>query len=68
MLQSGTVHGVLSWFTADFGGASVSNAALTGSHWHQAFHPLCEDMHVQEGDVVSMLIDDEGFAWAVREG
>ena len=68
VLQSGTVHGVLSWFTADFGGASVSNAALTGSHWHQAFHPLCEDMHVQEGDVVSMLIDDEGFAWAVREG
>ena len=38
--RAGTVHGVLTWFSADFGAAAVTNAPTSGSHWHQAFHPL----------------------------
>ncbi len=64
--KSGTINGVLSWFAADFGNAAVSNAPYSGSHWHQAFHPLPEDIHVEEGEDVSMLIDDDGFAWIMR--
>lgn len=65
--RRGIVHGILSWFDADFGGAAVSNAPRTGSHWHQAFHPLAEDLAVDEGETISLLIDDEGYAWAVRD-
>jgi type II protein arginine methyltransferase len=61
--KSGTVHGVLSWFAADFGNAVVSNAPGSGSHWHQAFHPLQEEVRVKEGDPLSLLIDDGGFAF-----
>jgi type II protein arginine methyltransferase len=63
---AGTVHGVLSWFAADFGGAIVSNEPFSGSHWHQAFHPLPEPIQVEAGEEVSVLIDDGGFAWAAR--
>jgi type I protein arginine methyltransferase len=65
--KSGTIHGVLSWFAADFGGASVSNEPFSGSHWHQAFHPLPEEIRVEEGDEVSLLIDDGGYAWVARQ-
>ncbi|MBC8038774.1 MAG: ribonucleotide-diphosphate reductase subunit beta [Rhizobiales bacterium] len=65
--RAGAVHGVLSWFAADFGTAVVSNAPYSGSHWHQAFHPLPEEVHVEEDDEVSMQIDDDGFAWVTRE-
>ena len=64
--KSGRIHGVLSWFAADFGGAAVSNAPYSGSHWHQAFHPLPEEIQLDEGEEVSMLIDDGGFAWVER--
>jgi type II protein arginine methyltransferase len=64
--QAGTVHGLLSWFAADFGGAIVSNEPFSGSHWHQAFHPLPEPLQIEEGETVSVLIDDGGFAWASR--
>jgi hypothetical protein len=64
--STGTIHGLLSWFSADFGAATVSNEPFSGSHWHQAFHPLAEDIAVEEGDSISMLIDDGGYAWAER--
>ena len=63
---TGTVHGLLSWFAADFGAGTVSNEPLSGSHWHQAFHPLSEDIAVEAGDSISILIDDGGFGWAER--
>jgi type I protein arginine methyltransferase len=63
---SGTISGVLSWFAADFGGAIVSNEPGSGSHWHQAFHTLPEDIHVEAGAEVSLLIDDGGFAWVAK--
>lgn len=65
--KTGTVHGLLSWFTADFGAASVSNQPSSGSHWHQAFHPLPEEMLVDEGEVLSVLVDDQGYAWITRQ-
>lgn len=64
--KSGTVHGVLSWFTADFGAASVSNQPSSGSHWHQAFHPLPDEMRVDAGEVLSVLLDNQGYAWISR--
>ncbi len=64
--DTGTVHGLLSWFSADFGAATVSNEPFSGSHWHQAFHPLAEDIAVETGDSISILIDDGGFGWAEK--
>lgn len=63
---SGRVHGLLSTFTADFGAAAVSNEPSSGSHWHQAFHPLPEVMMVDAGEHMSVLIDDQGYAWITR--
>lgn len=63
---TGTVSGVLSWFSADFGGAIVSNEPGSGSHWHQAFHTLPEDIRVEAGGEMSLLIDDGGFAWVAH--
>jgi type I protein arginine methyltransferase len=65
--RPGTVHGLLSWFAADFGSASVSNEPFGVSHWHQAFHPLPEDIAVEAGDELAVLIDDAGFAWVARQ-
>jgi len=63
---SGTVHGLLSGFRADFGAAAVSNEPSSGSHWHQAFHPLPEAMTVDAGEHLSVLVDDQGYAWITR--
>ena len=65
--KSGTVHGLLSWFAADFGAASVSNEPSSGSHWHQAFHPLPDEMRVDAGEVLSVLVDNQGYAWVTRQ-
>lgn len=64
--SSGTAHGLLSWFTAQFGGALIGNEPFSGSHWHQAFHPLPEEMTIIEGEDISLVIDDGGFAFATR--
>ena len=64
--DTGTVHGLVSWFAADFGAATVSNEPFSGSHWHQAFHPLAQDIAVEAGDSVAVLIDDGGYAWAEK--
>jgi type II protein arginine methyltransferase len=65
---NGTVHGVLSWFSADFGASAVSNAPGSGSHWHQAFHPLHDPIDVAAGERLTALLDDEGYAWVARCG
>jgi type II protein arginine methyltransferase len=64
--SSGTAHGLLSWFRAEFGGALVANELFSGSHWHQAFHPLPAEMAIEEGEDISLMVDDEGFAFATR--
>ncbi len=64
--SSGTAHGLLSWFSAEFGSASVANEPFSGGHWHQAFHPLPAEMTITEGEDISLLIDDGGFAFASR--
>jgi type II protein arginine methyltransferase len=64
--ESGVAHGVVSWFTADFGDAHISNEPFSGSHWHQAYHPLPQEMTLEEGDSVHLLIDDDGFATVTR--
>ncbi len=64
--SAGTISGVLSWFSADFGGAVISNEPGSGSHWHQAFHTLPDDIKVEEGEEISLHVDDGGFAWAAK--
>lgn len=64
--SAGTINGVLSWFSADFGGAVISNEPGSGSHWHQAFHTLPDDIAVEESEEISLHIDDGGFAWVTR--
>ena len=64
--SDGAVHGLLSWFKADFGAGIVSNKSGVSSHWHQAFHPLAEELAVRRGDRLSVLIDDSGHANASR--
>ena len=64
--STGTAHALLSWFTAQFGCALVANEPFSGSHWHQAFHPLPEEMTITEGENISLVIDDGGFAFATR--
>lgn len=59
--RSGVVHGLLSWFTLDFGGHIVSNSVHLDSHWHQAFHPLAKPVRVEEGDRVRMMLDHRGI-------
>jgi hypothetical protein len=64
--ETGTLHGVLSWFMADFNGARAANQPFSGSHWHQAYHPLPQEMRVIKGETVLVSLDDEGFATVVR--
>jgi type I protein arginine methyltransferase len=65
-IAGGTAHGVLSWFEADFGGAVTSTEPRSGSHWHQAFHPLADDVDFEAGAALSLTIDDEGYAWMAQ--
>jgi type II protein arginine methyltransferase len=67
-VADGTINGVLSWFSADFGGAITSTEPTSGSHWHQAFHPAAEDIHVHRGDTLLLEIDDTGYVWLARTG
>lgn len=61
-LENGTAHGLLSWFEANFGGATVTNEPFSKSHWHQAFHPLQNEISVRAGQELNLCIDDGGFA------
>jgi type II protein arginine methyltransferase len=63
---SGTAHGLLSWFSTEFGSATVHNEPFSGSHWHQAFHPLPAEMTIREGEELSLAIDDGGHALVAR--
>jgi protein arginine N-methyltransferase 1 len=60
--RSGTIHGVLSWFAAEMGAATLTNEPYVGGHRHQAFHPLEEQMDVAAGDLVTVVLDDDGRA------
>ncbi len=64
--SSGTAHGMLSWFSAEFGSATVHNEPFSGSHWHQAFHPLPAEMTIKEGEELSLMIDNGGYALVAR--
>jgi type I protein arginine methyltransferase len=66
LTETGTLHGFLSWFEADFAGHTVTNAPGRRSHWKQAFHPLPDPLHVQAGSQLSALFDDYGQAMVTR--
>lgn len=61
-LENGRAHGLLSWFEANFGGAMTNNEPFSGSHWHQAFHPVQNELRVRAGQELDIRIDDDGFA------
>ena len=62
----GTIHGLLSWFAADFGADVVTNRPSTRPssrcHWHQAFHPLTEPLAASHGELLAIDVDDRGHA------
>ena len=62
--RAGTVHGLVSWFSADLGAATITNEPYVNGHWHQAFHPLPTDLPVAVGQVLDVAIDDHGHATA----
>lgn len=66
--RSGTVHGLLSWFSAEIGAATLTNEPYVGGHWHQAFHPLHEEMDVDAGVPLNVVIDDDGRACVAALG
>ncbi len=55
----GICHGLVTFFYAYFGEHVVSNETHVGSHWHQAFHPVREPIHVrsQRSYVLKMCYD-----------
>jgi type I protein arginine methyltransferase len=60
--EGGTIHGLLSWFEADFGGAVASNEPFSKSHWHQAFHPIKNELQVKRGETIHVRLEDSGIA------
>ena len=71
--RSGTVHGVLSWFEAQFANETVTNSPGTHGHWHQAFHPFEEALEVSAKQMIALHMDHQGqlfpsAAAADREG
>lgn len=71
--RSGTAHGVLSWFEAQFANETVTNTPGTHGHWHQAFHPFEEVLEVSAKQMITLHMDHQGrlfpaAAPADREG
>jgi type I protein arginine methyltransferase len=58
--RSGTAHGVLSWFEAQFANETVTNTPGTHGHWHQAFHPFEEALEVSAKEMVTVQMDHQG--------
>jgi protein arginine N-methyltransferase 1 len=63
--RSGTAHGVLSWFEAQFGNETVTNSPGTHGHWHQAFHPFEEALEVTAKEAISLELDPSGQLAAI---
>ena len=57
---SGTSHGIVSFFHAQFGDSIVSNDVRDSGHWHQAFHPFPEPIQVKPGKKYSFLLRPDG--------
>jgi type II protein arginine methyltransferase len=58
--RSGTAHGVLSWFEAQFGNETITNSPGTHGHWHQAFHPFEETLEVSAKQEVAVTMNTAG--------
>jgi type I protein arginine methyltransferase len=57
---SGTSHGIVSFFHAQFGESVVSNDVRDSCHWHQAFHPFHEPIQVKPGTNYNFLLRADG--------
>lgn len=57
---SGLCHGIVSFFHAQFGQAVVSNDIRDTGHWHQAFHPFLEPVHVDAGTTYTLVMRADG--------
>ncbi|MCG8425695.1 MAG: protein methyltransferase [Proteobacteria bacterium] len=58
--RPGTAHGVLTWFSLHFGSEVVTNLIESGSHWHQAFHPLAEAIPVSTHQAAHLTLNNSG--------
>ncbi|BCM87687.1 ribonucleotide-diphosphate reductase subunit beta (plasmid) [Methylobacterium indicum] len=58
--RTGTCHGIVSYFQAQFGTSVVSNDVRDVGHWHQAFHPFPEPVHVTTGRTYHVILRNDG--------
>src|SRR5688572_17001129 len=63
--RSGTAHGMLSWFEAQFGNETVTNSPGTHGHWHQAFHPFEDVLDVSAKQEITLDLDLSGQVFAL---
>jgi type II protein arginine methyltransferase len=58
--KDGICHGILSWFEIEFGKQSITTKPNSGSHWHQAFHPLEKTITINNGKTYNFVINNKG--------
>ncbi len=58
--KDGICHGILSWFEIEFGKQGITTKPNSGSHWHQAFHPLENFIKITKGKTYNFVINNKG--------
>ncbi len=58
--KDGICHGILSWFELEFGKQRITTKPNSGSHWHQAFHPLENIIKITKGKTYNFVINNKG--------
>ncbi len=58
--KDGICHGILSWFQIEFGKQLITTKPNSGSHWHQAFHPLEKIIKMTKGKTYNFVINNKG--------
>jgi type I protein arginine methyltransferase len=66
--RSGTAHGVLSWFEAQFANETITNSPGTHGHWHQAFHPFEEALEVSAKQEITLTMNPAGQLFPCVDG
>ena len=58
--KDGICHGILSWFEIELGKQRITTKPNSGSHWHQAFHPLEKTIRINKGKTYNFVINNKG--------
>lgn len=57
--DDGVCHGMVTYFHAHFGKQIIHNYSLAG-HWHRAFHPLGNPIHLRRGQTLVASLAQDG--------